>query len=820
MSKHPAPPKSERDSGKSSKRSPNSAAERRAPQASSKLPGAALTSTEQQAAKARESEATPSGAEGTEHGAPRTPPRRRWGLVLVSMLHFAAFASAAVLLPWEHYAAFGLLTALLAVGHAGTALAAGVQANHLDRVWRVSAWLSLVWLATLTWSVGTSALYLARIYGALGAGIAVALLIGWSIPLLFTIPFASWGLAATPTLAARQTGKLSRRCLKQTGIGGALALLVVLALSWQKLAQASTQTVVTSSTPDGLRQLLHDELPDYASLPAPDKEHAPLSLTAIDCGEPVDAKRATLFLQFRSRGDRATRAHCLQGSTARAVVQAAGRLLRAEASRAPIKLDLVTGVSTLTSGDPLLDGFKLRPGLDGICDDSRCLLGWQLAARHMLNENVPVSSIPELRMGFSAQRVRQALGGAPSPGLDGLHRLEAVSFLVTHRLERLLRMHRAEQPVTSRAIERFDDLAESHVVRAAQPNGRFRYQLDPFNGSIDNQGFNLPRQAGTTLVLCEFGSRTAVQKTGQAALEHMAQLAVTSGEKSVLLDEPGQALAGLGKQALPLIAFLTCRPAIGKRYDKLIGGLGSTLLALQRKSGDFHPHWDLGRYAPHTGDPPLFAPGQAVMALVLLEQLTAREPGRPFPSHDRVREAVDKAMRYYGEHYWDFPLSKLFYVEENWHCLAARAALSHHRVDAYERFCIEHAEFKARFTVGDESPTADMRGAFALAALIPPPNTATAGVGEALAAAIALKRARREDTTWAEATQRRLLEFLLRQQWDSATCFACARPDLTNGGLSDSMLTPTMRIDFTQHAWAAVRHGGHMLGLAPPPKLP
>jgi len=200
------------------------------------------------------------------------------------------------------------------------------------------------------------------------------------------------------------------------------------------------------------------------------------------------------------------------------------------------------------------------------------------------------------------------------------------------------------------------------------------------------------------------------------------------------------------------------------------------------------------------------------MALVLLEPLIREVRSKHFPAFEHVHAAVEKAMHYYGTRYWDFPLSKLFYLEENWHCLAARAALGHHRVDAYERFCIEHAEFKARFIVGDESPTADMRGAFALAGLIPPPNTATAGVGEALAAAIALRHARGEDATWASGQLTQVMEFLLRQQWDQATCFACADPRLVEGGFSDSMLTPTLRIDFTQHAWAALGHGLSVLG--------
>ena len=37
-----------------------------------------------------------------------------------------------------------------------------------------------------------------------------------------------------------------------------------------------------------------------------------------------------------------------------------------------------------------------------------------------------------------------------------------------------------------------------------------------------------------------------------------------------------------------------------------------------------------------------------------------------------------------------------FFFEENWHCLAARAALAHHRRDDYERFCLDYVTMKTR----------------------------------------------------------------------------------------------------------------------------
>src|SRR5690606_16947215 len=225
---------------------------------------------------------------------------------------------------------------------------------------------------------------------------------------------------------------------------------------------------------------------------------------------PVEKAKATLFFQYRSakRDAGEVRSECVQAASVREVLAHAGAALKREALRAPIKLDLVERRAALSATDPLLDGFKLRPGLDGVCAAERCLLGWQLAAREMVNENTPISAIPELRMGFSPARVRRALGQAPEHGLDGLTRIETRSFIYDGQLTELLRMHRAAQELSRASVKRAGKLAERHIVRALGDDGRYRYQHHPFRGHSDTAGYNLPRQAGTTLVLCELGAGT------------------------------------------------------------------------------------------------------------------------------------------------------------------------------------------------------------------------------------------------------------------------------------------------------------------------
>jgi len=172
-------------------------------------------------------------------------------------------------------------------------------------------------------------------------------------------------------------------------------------------------------------------------------------------------------------------------------------------------------------------------------------------------------------------------------------------------------------------------------------------------------------------------------------------------------------------------------------------------------------------------------------------------------------------MSYFAERYWSHPLAHFFYLEENWHCLAARAALGVHRSPSYEDFCLDYVRFKARLILRRETGIdADYDGGFGLGNLVPPHNTGAAGFAEALAAAIDVRRARGEPTADDEALLGRVLRFLLRQQWSQENCFACANRDVI-GAMSEHTHSLLTRIDFAQHLWAGLGHGGRVLGLVP-----
>ena len=90
---------------------------------------------------------------------------------------------------------------------------------------------------------------------------------------------------------------------------------------------------------------------------------------------------------------------------------------------------------------------------------------------------------------------------------------------------------------------------------------------------------------------------------------------------------------------------------------------------------------------------------------------------------------------------------------------------------------------------------------------------ATAGFAETLAASIEVKRRRGGDVADDLRRLEQMLAFLLRQQWSGDTCFACQPEPSAVGAFSQSMVSPRVRVDYVQHAWAALGHGGRQVSL-------
>lgn len=653
--------------------------------------------------------------------------------------------------------------------------------------------------------------YLAGLYRGLGSGVLPALLAIWVLVASFTLVpalWAAWPLVVRPGL--RRGARWALPCgLAVSGALAAhshsLALPEGSALSLERLDDATLARELSTLSEIAAR------------LPKPRRTPSLGLARPVTCAQPPAEVPVTLVATFLERRRLTPRQRCFQSTELAGALGALRATLLERAARGPLELELVSGWQHLGRRHAWLDAFKLRPGLDGICLEKTCALPWQLLFDGAFSTFRPLPFIPDLQFGVAPEALRERVGAPPGTRVGGLTRLTTRSYALDMAapkpvLTPLARMRRSHVPVAEHTLERAERAAESYVLSAQLPDGRFRYTLDPMTGEADTQGFNLARQAGTTLVLCELGRSAQTPAAIQLSLGAFEPFVRAHGARIALTSEPGSGVARIGESALPLVSMLACSAGHRLPLSPSAPGLARLMLRLQRPDGSFAPGLAFEDDGPIAGPEPLYAAGQALMALVLLEQRQQTHPSGDLPEYDQLHDAVEHAMQYFANDYWSHPLRDFFFLEENWHCLAARAALGVHRNPAYEQFCLDYVRFKARLILdARDGVEPDFDGGFGFGQLVPPHNTGAAGFGEALAAAIAILEARDEATSAEKQLLGRVLGFLLRQQWSPENCFACANR-LVIGGMSEHTHSAVTRIDFAQHAWAALGHGRRVLG--------
>jgi hypothetical protein len=724
------------------------------------------------------------GAQGGARDLPRT------ALWISCSVHALVFAAAALALAWRAGPVTALF-ALLAALHLATAVAAGARHRLLGTLWKTVSMASLAVLALVTLAVAGTALYVTALYRGLGALVAGALLVVWCALALFTAPIGIWGLAGT----------LRRPMLGRSSRGALLAALALAAPTLGWLPFRAQGSVLAPHRQTEVRAMLER----LAARPSTDAASASVLVqNAARCAQPVHLQ-LTLLVAHLDHEQRARQA-CLQASDVKELERKVDRLLNeAASSGSPLKLDLITGWAGLSHSN-LLAALSVKPGEEGVCAELHCLAPWQLVAADAFTRYAPFSALREARFGVSLPHLRKLLGASSSTRLE---RIRTRSYLLKdQRLIAFDRVGLADSTLTPESARRASKLAEAHVLAAQRRDGKFRYLLDPMTGRTDDGSLSLARQAGTAHALCEVGESQRRRAGVRAVLDQLATYERRSGEASALSDNKRR--ARLNSNALPLVAMLACRPLAGDRHDALAGRLARLLLGMQRADGSFHPELDLESGKARGEHEALYGAGQAVLALIMLERLQREHTNPAWPSADEVGAAVDRAMTHYAGPYWGIALREFFFLEENWHCIAAREALASHRRDDYEQFCLDYVSFKARL-VQDQS-AGELAGGYGPGEPFPPHNTATAGFAEALAAAIAVAKARKLDTSSQEALLRRVLAYLVRAQWTEDGCFACSREHRVAGGFSEHFASPVIRIDYVQHAMAALGHGRRSLG--------
>lgn len=733
----------------------------------------------------------------------------RVGVTIICLLEGPLFIWAGVTLPWGDAWPFLSVCSVLGLLHVATAVTALLGHARGFRIsWALLSWASLLGLAGASFALFTTAWYVATLFRGLGVGIGAAILAVWGLLVLLTLPIASWGLSIT-----RGNASLGKRA--HAAILGALIFGAALSTAWAHTAAAKPLALDIPAVQKALTVELR-RAPTTNGI----SRTSSTDVGPAHCLDSPNLHAFTLLISHLSHPEFQARSSCIQAESLNSLQAKFSTFLSAQALPTPMILDLVSATQELDERLPWIDLLKLRPGLDGICDGSSCLAPWQLTARdRFMSAALGVDA--DARLGIDAAVLRLDLG-SKGGGLAGLLRVETQTWVVQRDLL-LVPYQRGRKTFSAPSPELVAQAqagARQYILGAAQPDGLFRYTLNPFSGVEDVQSVNLARQAGTTLALCELGgTQPEVTALERRALGYLTANAVYFGSFATL-EASGSTEGGLNSLALPLAAFLTCRPRVGGEFDTLIAQLARTLLHVQNQDGSFAASFDLVHANAVNRHKVLYAEGQAVLALVLLEQALNRQHamGEPelagWPALHTVHAAVARAMDYVAHRYWSHPLRSFFFLEENWHCLAARAALTVHRDTDYERFCLDYVAFKSRLIMDSDSVESQLVGGYGVGTFSLPHTTASAGFGEALAAAIAIKRARKEPVVAETALMRKVLGFLLMSQWNVENCFACANPNLANGGFSRHLASPEIRIDYVQHAWAALGHGSRTIGLS------
>jgi hypothetical protein len=748
----------------------------------------------------------------------------RWSLAGLSLLHGAVFGAAAAVLPWPAFTAFGVLAGVLGAAHVVTSALAFVGAATRRAAFRTTSLLSLVFLGYFAYAAIGSGLYVHTLYDGVGLALLAAALAAFCVGLLFLLPYALWGLATTGGLRLGRGQAKARRAL---GGGTSLAIALVV-FSYGASLEASRgrgAPRVPLDERDDVRALVEVSM-GRARVTKKGSVGSPSMFlpSPIRCAEPPERAAVTVALTFLARqetpeGEKPVpptpEMLCLQeGSLSRALDRAAEEL-SARQGEGEAYLDVIASSRVLAEVGPLLGAVHVRPGVEGVCDGSSCLLPWQLFGLDAFTEATNVAAL-QAELGTTPQALRKHLR-SEGAGYEGLVAFQTQSFSVAwDRTVTPMRHLRKPSPPTAAepttaAMTAAIKSAAAFVVSSQVKDGRFRYTVQPFTGVVSFDNFSVPRQAGTTLALCDAAAyHPKAKDAAKQSLAFLETLVRGDDARGGIVWPKNATRAALGSTALPTIAFLRCREHVGGQFDATITKLIGALLAMQRPDGSFMPIYDTTAGAAVDGKDALYAAGQAVFALVLLEGAA----GEGLPRPEGLREAIDRAMAFHAGPYWDIPLADFFYLEENWHCLAARAALTHHRNDAYERFCIDYMTMKSRMIERPEGGIdADQVGAYAFGHVFPPHHAAAAGFAEGLAAAVALKRVRGLPIEDDQATLSLVMKYLLHQQWTEDNCGVCTRKVRIPGGFSENVASPVVRIDFVQHAMAGMLHGAEELGL-------
>jgi hypothetical protein len=649
----------------------------------------------------------------------------------------------------------------------------------------------------------SSVAYLWGIYGQVGVGVSVVLL------LVLAVLFEVMGLL--PVFKLYFLGTTERKLENARRLLGTVALLGALGAGLYCATVHADASLghwepISSDARDAMSRYLAAVVDDIPLPPLPEA-----------LGTPDDRWILRVFrhghveARFEVTGE-------LRSATESLAVALEGLNLRSARNRA-LSVDRVVAENAIGSLDSVLGALSIVPGLDGVSGeiDGRRVTAvpHELVSLQMLSEYAPVPFIPDFEIGANPEAVRKLLckmAHEPSDcEVEDFRRTRTEAWV--HENGKTRSLYRS-RPVTDRRITPGDArvgavVAGSYVLRSLNKDGRFQYKLFPTTGRGEMEPYNVPRHAGTSWFLLELYEATAEQAFLKAAEKALDWLEGNLGDcGGGLRCIGGGERADLGPQALSLVAFAThARLAGPERYGDTIDALARVVMRMQRKDGDFDFALDRNDGEPLDVGRQLYAAGQAALGLAISGQVS---------NDDAQLQSARAALDFMAGPYWDFFLSDLFFIEEHWTCLAANEL---HRVfgdPAHARLCLAIARFNRQLQHGDESVFPDYVGGIGFTPFFPPYTTTTAGRSESLIAAYRISERLGEPDQDLLRGIDDAVRFLVHNQYKIGDTYAFRNPWTALGGVPWNYYDPTVRIDTVQHAGSVMLHGSELLDNARP----
>jgi hypothetical protein len=356
--------------------------------------------------------------------------------------------------------------------------------------------------------------------------------------------------------------------------------------------------------------------------------------------------------------------------------------------------------------------------------------------------------------------------------------------------------HIEEKDLTRPLVMDAMKAAATHLARACDAAGRFRYMIDaPTNVTLP--GYNWPRHAGATFFLAQAAGMLRDPMITNAALRaggylQREMMRPCGTHKCITEDQP---VTEVGSSALALIAFTEfSRQHVTDNFKPQVAELAAFLKSQQRPDGELMHLYDRQNAKP-IDQQFLYYSGEATLGLARAHTIT-NDPSD--------LEAAKRMLSRISGSGWAFFGSRYYFSEEHWTCQAVAELWDRAPDRDALAFCSRWHEYQRRLQYSAADSPFDADGAFGFGPIVSPRVTPASSRGEAAGAllAVLLREPERHASEIPLATRefQRALAFVLRSQFHPGPDYLFAQPVAVVGALPGSPVDWQLRIDYAQHA--------------------